>query len=68
MDDCFEFMSEPTYGFSTQITFECLGSACDSFVDPIQKRQSGDEFASEAPPDCRIIQNTCSENNFKLYK
>ena len=64
MDDCFDFMSEPLYGFRTQITTKksCLDRTCDMVDNTSQRRQSGDEFSSEAPPDCRIIQNQCTEN------
>ena len=64
MDDCFDFMSQPLYGFRTEINFNqtCSDNVCATNLNTIlESRQSGDEFASEAPPDCRIIQNQCSE-------
>ena len=66
MDDCFDFMDEPSYGFRTKVTSEktcrAFGTDCDiskalkeSFL---QERQTGEEFRSLAPKDCRII-NQC---------
>ena len=64
MDDCFEFMSEPLYGFRTKITSEkscgTFGLACNNVDETsiVQKRQSRKPFRSATPPDCRII-NIC---------
>ena len=88
MDDCFEFMGEPEYGFRVNVTVtqECpdgLDSPADSCktmktnsVDLSESdntinivsrsynsdrfqtafdRQTGQDFASDAPPDCRVI-------------
>ena len=66
MDDCFDWMQEPLYGFRVKITFErpCDNSKpeCNNFSqenDNFQRRQTGEGFRSEAPPDCRII-NQCT--------
>ena len=71
MDDCFDWMGEPLYGFRTKITFEksCGDTKleCNNFSqenDNFQRRQTGEEFRSEAPPDCRII-NQCE--NSKIF-
>ena len=63
MDDCFDWMSEPLYGFRTQITTEepCFDYACDRVVNTLKRRQSGYEFSSEAPHHCHIIKKQCSE-------
>ena len=64
IDDCFEGMSEPLYGFRTKITFEkacgSFGIACNNSEDKnrFQKRQTGEKFKSDAPLDCRTI-NQC---------
>ena len=70
MDDCFDFMEEPLYGFRVNITqeIECsqLGPNCgmpsnttviDNLVDDqfAKSRQTGEEFSSAAPPDCRVV-------------
>jgi len=70
MDDCFDFMEEPLYGFRVNVTqeIECsrLGPDCgmpsnstviDNLIDNqfAESRQTGEEFSSEAPPDCRIV-------------
>ena len=70
MDDCFDFMEEPLYGFRVNITqeIECskLGSECgmpsnmtviENLVENqiAESRQTGEAFSSEAPPDCRIV-------------
>ena len=70
MDDCFDFMEEPLYGFRVNVTqeIECsqLGSDCGmpsnltviaNLVDNqfAEARQTGEAFSSEAPPDCRIV-------------
>ena len=64
MDDCFDFMSEPLYGFRTKITSEkscgTFGLACDNVDDEtsiVQERQTGEGFRSTTPPECRIINN-----------
>ena len=66
MDDCFDMMDEPLYGFRTKVTSEkicgAVGTNCD-FTKTIkesilQERQTGEEFQSDAPKDCRII-NQC---------
>ena len=90
MDDCFDDLEEPTYGFRAKVTLvensPCiLGSTCrgtptldfiakrsdsssdditvenltpedvlDTSEDVLDERQSGEEFFSEAPPDCRV--------------
>ena len=66
MDDCFEAMSEPLYGFRTKITFEkscgTLGLACNNFSqdkNEFKSRQTNEEFRSDAPPDCRLV-NQCN--------
>ena len=65
MDDCFEAMYEPLYGFRTKITFEkacgTFGIACNNFrenEDEFQSRQTNEEFRTNAPTDCRTI-NQC---------
>ena len=70
MDDCFDFMEEPLYGFRVNVTqeIECsqLGSECgmpsnmtviENLVENqiAESRQTGEAFSSEAPPDCRIV-------------
>ena len=66
MDDCFDFMEEPLYGFRVNVTqeIECslLGPDCgmpsnSTVIDNAESRQTGEDFSSEAPPDCRIV--TC---------
>merc|ERR1712203_72067 len=66
MDDCFDFMEEPLYGFRVNVTqeIECsqLGSDCgmpsnSTVIDNAESRQTGEDFSSDAPPDCRIV--TC---------
>ena len=59
MDDCFEFMEEPLYGFRTLLSTEkyCLGNDLNCLQSPssrFQERQTED-FESEAPADCRLI-------------
>ena len=82
MDDCFDFIEEPLYGFRVNVTQEIqcseLGPDCglnensrlenigidrwqrSSLKNPIRKenqfdvRQTGENFRSDAPPDCRI--------------
>ena len=94
LDDCFDDLEEPTYGFRAKVTLvensPCiLGSTCrgtpasdffakrsdgpsydttdenltpadvlDTPEDVLDERQSGEEFFSEAPPDCRV---TCQQ-------
>ena len=67
LDDCFETISEPLYGFRTKISTakncEIEGVNCDvsNFTkneNAFQKRQTGEEFRSDSPPDCRIF-NEC---------
>ena len=67
LDDCFDTMSEPLYGFRTKISTEknceIEGANCDvsnatKNKSAFQKRQTGEEFRSDAPPDCRTI-NEC---------
>ena len=68
MDDCFDFMEEPLYGFRVNVTqeIECsqLGPDCgmpsnltvrDNLHQIAESRQTGEAFSSEAPPDCRIV-------------
>ena len=70
MDDCFDFMEEPLYGFRVNVTqeIECsqLGPDCgmpsnltvrENLRDNqiAESRQTGEAFSSEAPPDCRIV-------------
>ena len=83
MDDCFDFIEEPLYGFRVNVTQEIqcseLGPDCglnensrlpnkridrwqgNSLKNPIGKedqfnvRQTGENFRSDAPPDCRIF-------------
>ena len=69
MDDCFEEMREPLYGFRTKITsekqcgidgLECdLSNSATTNNNTAERRQTGEEFASDAPPDCRIV-DQCS--------
>ena len=64
IDDCFEGMTEPLYGIRTKITFvkACgtFGLACNNFSENrFQKRQTGESFKSDAPLDCRTI-NQCN--------
>ena len=66
IDDCFEGISEPLYGIRTKITFvkACgtFGLACNNFSEDrnrFQKRQTGESFKSDAPLDCRTI-NQCN--------
>ena len=82
MDDCFDFIEEPLYGFRVNVTQEIqcseLGPDCglnensrlannaidrwqrNSLKNLIRKedqfdvRQTGENFRSDAPPDCRI--------------
>ena len=69
MDDCFEFINEPLFGFRVNITQErqCseLGPDCGmnstktnlqiyALRKYFQERQTGEGFRSEAPPDCRV--------------
>ena len=67
LDDCFDTISEPLYGFRTKISTEknceiegvnCDVSTTKKNEKTFQKRQTGEEFRSDAPPDCRII-NEC---------
>jgi len=67
MDDCFGFMDEPLYGLRVNISQEvnCTGLGDDCGINEFQSsnnsdtrfavRQTGEEFRSEAPPDCRIV-------------
>ena len=59
MDDCFDFMSEPLYGFRTNITFQqkCLDKECSVNLEThiFQNRQTGEDFTSDGPPECRPI-------------
>ena len=66
IDDCFEGISEPLYGIRTKITFvkACgtFGLACNNFSEDknrFQKRQTGESFKSDAPLECRTI-NQCN--------
>ena len=69
MDDCFDFIDEPLYGFRVNITKETqcseLGPDCGmnstktnfqqyTLRKQIQARQTGESFGSDAPPDCRV--------------
>ena len=65
MDDCFDTMAEPLYGFRTKVTSEkTCGALTNCDVSKavkgsiLQERQTGEEFRSDAPKDCRII-NQC---------
>ena len=66
MDDCFDTMDEPLYGFRTKITSKktcgAFGTNCDVSKavkeSILQERQTGEEFRSDAQLDCRII-NQC---------
>ena len=66
MDDCFDTIDEPLYGFRTKVTSEktcgVFGTNCDitkAIKESIlQERQTGEEFRSLAPKDCRIV-NQC---------
>ena len=66
MDDCFDTIDEPLYGFRTKVTSEktcrVFGTSCDitkAIKESIlQERQTGEEFQSDAPKDCRIV-NQC---------
>ena len=65
-DDCFDFIDEPLYGFRVNVSMEfpCaeLGGDCD--IQNLLRRadaqfavrQTGENFASDAPPDCRLSQ------------
>ena len=60
LDDCFDFIDEPLYGFRTLVSTEkfCLGNDLNclqtsSSTIGIQSRQT-EEFVSEAPADCRL--------------
>ena len=60
LDDCFDFIDEPLYGFRTLVSTEkfCLGNDLNclqtsSSTIGIQSRQA-EEFVSEAPADCRL--------------
>jgi hypothetical protein len=67
MDDCFGFMDEPLYGLRVNISQEvnCTGLGDDCGINEFQSpnnsdtrfavRQTGEEFRSEAPRDCRIV-------------
>lgn len=73
MDDCFDFMGEPMYGFKVKINYQeiCENGECKvdlaeqcNLVDDENcvrrsasglNRQTGEEFASDGPPDCREI-------------
>ena len=87
MDDCFEFMGEPEYGFRVNVTVtqECQDgpdspdscrnidtkrvdlSESDNTINIVGRsynsdrfqsafdRQTGQEFSSDAPVDCRVI-------------
>ena len=62
MDDCFDFMEEPLYGFRTLLSTEkyCFGNDLNCLQSPssrFQERQT-QEFESESPPDCRITLTT----------
>ena len=69
-EDCFNDIPEPLYGFVTKVTLvdnePCeLGVTCDQNGNKIQRRkawqfdrQTGEEFVSGAPPDCRT-NNIC---------
>jgi len=67
LDDCFDFIGEPLYGFRTLLSTQkfCLGSDfnCLQTSSPrnpgFQSRQT-EEFSSEGPADCRVslTQNT----------
>ena len=62
MDDCFDFMEEPLYGFRTLLSTEkyCLGNDLNCLQSPssrFQERQT-EEFESEAPADCRLTLTT----------
>ena len=60
MDDCFDTIDEPLYGFRTKVTSEktcgVFGTSCDitkAIKESIlQERQTGGEFRSLAPKDC----------------
>jgi len=79
LDDCFDDLEEPTYGFRAKVTLAenspcILGSTCrgnpdfakrssdDDIIsdenfpseDVLDERQTGEEFFSEGPPDCRV--------------
>ena len=55
-------MSEPLYGFRTKVTFEkscgTFGLACQD-KNEFESRQTNEEFRSDAPPDCRLV-NQCN--------
>ena len=64
LDDCFDFIGEPLYGFRTLLSTEkfCFGNdfnCLQSTSIGIQARQT-EEFVSEAPADCRL---TLTSNN-----
>ena len=84
IEDCFEDMDRPKFGWKVKITLP--DEPCDSSLenpklnqctlnlnknsrsfysfgnDNAQRRQTGEEFRSGAPPDCRI-RFICDENN-----
>ena len=60
LDDCFDFIDEPLYGFRTLVRTEkfCMGNdlnclQASSSKIGIQSRQT-EEFVTEAPADCRL--------------
>ena len=64
MDDCFDFIDEPLYGFRTLLTTQkfCFENDTECFQTQsirFQDRQTQD-FFSEAQPDCR---RTLTNNN-----
>ena len=65
-DDCFDFIDEPLYGFRVNISMEfpCPGEGANCDIQNLlrrsdtqfQVRQTGENFRSDAPPDCRLSQ------------
>ncbi len=62
-DDCFDDIPEPLYGFRVRVMLKeneyCeLESTCivksNRTSTRADDRQTGEEFASDAPPDCRL--------------
>ena len=52
LDDCFDFISEPLYGFRVNVTFKCLNNGWCTFWAADDKNG---EFTPDAPPECRQI-------------
>ncbi len=66
-DDCFDDIPEPLYGFRVRVKLiedqvcdletTCIATAnrtSSTTFNTAQERQTGEAFASDAPPDCRV--------------